>query len=608
MLLQLFNLSYTINEQKILDNINISFKTPGLVLIKGKSGSGKSTLLHLIGGLLEPTSGEIIIDGHSLQNKTYSRRDLYNQKVSFIFQGYHLIEQLSVYDNLSLFGFDKSSIINSLKKVEMDKQIHQKVETLSGGQKQRIAIARAYLIRPKILLADEPTAALDIETANLIKQLFMELSKESLILIVTHDETLFDDICQSLVYLEDSKVTVNDYFKPIMKLSVFNKNRVIEFKQMFKYILLSIKTKKGRLLVSIISQILSICFLLAIFGFYGGMNQYINETVLKQVDYCRISMSKNEYPISLFTNEEIEEIKKIPEIQKVYLQKIPDIQLENDIKATLVQIPNYQNYTILGTFPINANEILINQKLSQQYNLNINDSIEYNNDSKLMITGITLETNEIETIYFHPQLLEQNQNSQITGLLYIETEYQHLDDLIKKLNKNIKYQAYNDTANLLMNLKDLQMMVEGTLMVFLVISLITNVLMNYLLQYATLLQKRKEIMTLYIYGYHKLKIYMMYFYETFVINLITVLLGSGIGVLVIKGLNIGIEKIIGQEFKNFMVIPFAETLVDNCNIMMFPYILIFIVMLVSSLIAMSISVYKIFKINFVSVLREDDLC
>ena len=125
-----------------------------------------------MGGLYEPTQGEVLIEGKSLQNKTHSRKYLYQKDISFIFQGYHLIESLSVFENLYLLGFDFKKIKEALKKVEMEDFIDHKVDELSGGQKQRIAIVRAYLMKPKILLADEPSRILDDKTTLLIREIF----------------------------------------------------------------------------------------------------------------------------------------------------------------------------------------------------------------------------------------------------------------------------------------------------------------------------------------------------------------------------------------------------------------------------------------------------
>ena len=176
MLLQLFHLSYHLKQTCILEDIDLQFHHPGIVLITGPSGSGKSTLLHLIGGLITPSQGEVVVQGISYNNKYRCDKDRIHQNdVSFIFQGYHLIEAMSVEDNLKLFGFEEDRIKRVLKKVEMEEFMKTLIHHLSGGQKQRIAIARVLLIRPKIILADEPTAALDQKTAKLIHSLFVDL-------------------------------------------------------------------------------------------------------------------------------------------------------------------------------------------------------------------------------------------------------------------------------------------------------------------------------------------------------------------------------------------------------------------------------------------------
>ncbi len=176
-----------------LKNINLTLPDAGLVFVLGKSGSGKSTLLNLIGGLDSITSGSIEVDGNNLAE--FNERDFCNYRnthIGFIFQDYHLIDELTVYENIVLSldlrqMKDEDSVKRALATVDLAGYENRYPSELSGGEQQRVAIARALVKKPRIILADEPTGNLDTKTATAIITLLKELSKECLILIVSHN-------------------------------------------------------------------------------------------------------------------------------------------------------------------------------------------------------------------------------------------------------------------------------------------------------------------------------------------------------------------------------------------------------------------------------------
>lgn len=193
------NKFYNSGNEKIhaVKDFTVTFPEKGLVFILGPSGSGKSTLLNILGGLDLPDSGEILIDEYNLAKLNKSERTAYlNSYLGFVFQEYNILKDLSLSENISL-PLEIQGIKRKTRKELMAKIIKQvgleglekrKVSQLSGGQKQRIAIARAVIKNPELIIADEPTGNLDSETSTTIFELFKELSKERLIIIVTHDE------------------------------------------------------------------------------------------------------------------------------------------------------------------------------------------------------------------------------------------------------------------------------------------------------------------------------------------------------------------------------------------------------------------------------------
>ena len=198
---------------KALDNISLRFPETGMVFLLGKSGSGKSTLLNVCGGLDSPTDGEIIVKGRSSKTFTQSDFDSYrNTYIGFIFQEYNVLDEFSVEDNLALAlelqgnPKDKERVEQVLKDVDLEGYAKRKPNTLSGGQKQRIAIARALIKSPEIIMADEPTGALDSETGRQIFDTLKKLSKDKLILVVSHDREFAEKYGDRIIELKDGKV------------------------------------------------------------------------------------------------------------------------------------------------------------------------------------------------------------------------------------------------------------------------------------------------------------------------------------------------------------------------------------------------------------------
>ena len=209
-----------------LDDVSISFRDKEFVAILGPSGSGKTTLLNIIGGLDRYDSGDMIINGMSTKNFKDTDWDAYrNNTVGFIFQNYNLIPHLSIMDNVEL-GMDLSGVPakqrrekaeQALIKVGLKEQMHKNPNQLSGGQMQRVAIARAISNDPDILLCDEPTGALDTKTSVQIMELIKELSKDRLVIMVTHNPELAKQYASRIVNFKDGKIVDDSDPLTVMK-------------------------------------------------------------------------------------------------------------------------------------------------------------------------------------------------------------------------------------------------------------------------------------------------------------------------------------------------------------------------------------------------------
>lgn len=198
---------------RALDNVSLSFGEKGMVFLLGKSGSGKSTLLNVSGGLDEPTYGEVIVKGKSSKDFTGSDFDSYrNTFVGFIFQEYNILDEFNVEDNVALAlelqgkSKDRQKINDILREVELEAYAKRKPNTLSGGQKQRIAIARALVKDPQIIMADEPTGALDSATGRQVLETLKKLSQTRLVIVVSHDREFAEIYGDRIVELRDGKI------------------------------------------------------------------------------------------------------------------------------------------------------------------------------------------------------------------------------------------------------------------------------------------------------------------------------------------------------------------------------------------------------------------
>ena len=212
-------------ETKSLNGINLEIKKKGLISILGPSGCGKTTLLNIIGGLDKITSGKLFINSKDSQNIKETEWDIYrNTIVGFIFQEFNLIEHLNVYDNVALAlklsrykrKDIKVKVFNTLEMVGLKDKIYKYPNELSGGEKQRVAIARALINDPDIILADEPTGALDIKTSEEVMSILKTISKSKIVLIVTHNSEIAMKYSDRIISMQDGKV-INDSITNVYK-------------------------------------------------------------------------------------------------------------------------------------------------------------------------------------------------------------------------------------------------------------------------------------------------------------------------------------------------------------------------------------------------------
>lgn len=274
-----------------LKGVSIEFRQNEFVSILGHSGCGKTTLLNIVGGLDRYTSGDLFINGKSTKSFSQGDWDVYrNDSIGFVFQSYNLIPHQTVLSNvelaLTLSGVSKSErrkkAEKMLEKVGLSEHIHKKPNQLSGGQMQRVAIARALINDPEILLADEPTGALDSETSVQIMELLKEIANEKLVIMVTHNPELAEEYSTRIVKLVDGKVVddSNPYkTEPIENIQKTKKRKKISLKRTtaLSLSLNNLLTKKGRTFMTSLAGSIGIIGIALILSISSGVQGYINK-------------------------------------------------------------------------------------------------------------------------------------------------------------------------------------------------------------------------------------------------------------------------------------------------------------------------------------------
>lgn len=309
-MLQLKNIvkSYTVGEltQVALKGISLNFRENEFVSILGQSGSGKTTMLNIIGGLDRYDSGDLVINGVSTKKYRDADWDAYrNTSIGFVFQSYNLIPHQNVLSNvemaLTLSGVSRKErrkrAVEVLNKVGLQDHIHKKPNQLSGGQMQRVAIARALINNPDILLADEPTGALDTETSIQIMNLLKQIAEEKLVIMVTHNPELAEAYSTRIVNLKDGQITSDSNPFDVPEGSVEekltkNQKRVsMSFWTSLGLSFANLRTKIGRTILTSFAGSIGIIGIALILALSTGMNQYITRVQKETMTSYPITIS-----------------------------------------------------------------------------------------------------------------------------------------------------------------------------------------------------------------------------------------------------------------------------------------------------------------------------
>lgn len=296
--------------QEVLKNINICFRDSEFVSILGASGSGKTTLLNIIGGMEKYDSGDLLINGVSTKNYLDRDFDVYrNKTIGFVFQSYNLIGHQSVLANvelaLTLSGvsrrFRKKKAREVLEKVGLGDHVNKKPNQLSGGQMQRVAIARALVNDPDIILADEPTGALDSLTSIQIMDLLKEISKNKLVVMVTHNSLIAEKYSDRIVELKDGYIISDSdpFCSTLINKNIFKKKgKKMSLISSLGLSFGNLLTKKGRTILTSFAGSIGIIGIALILALSNGVNKYISDFEKKSLSSYPISLEKKTYDYS----------------------------------------------------------------------------------------------------------------------------------------------------------------------------------------------------------------------------------------------------------------------------------------------------------------------
>ena len=369
------------NEVKALKGIDLEFRESEFVSILGQSGCGKTTMLNIIGGLDRYTSGDLVINGKSTKQFKDKDWDTYrNHSVGFVFQSYNLIPHQTVLANvelaLTISGVGKEErrkrAIDALTKVGLGDQINKKPNQMSGGQMQRVAIARALVNDPDILLADEPTGALDSKTSEQVMEILKDISKDRLIIMVTHNPELAEKYSTRVIKILDGVITddSNPYENKDEKIEKAKIGRTsMKFLTALHLSLNNLMTKKGRTLLTSFAGSIGIIGIALILAISTGVQNYIKKVEEDTLSSYPITVEETSIDMSSMLQSMMGEA---PDIENKEEGKVYSADVMNNMIRTLSNKKQSNNLGELKKYLDQENNEIKNNSNSIQYGYDLN--------------------------------------------------------------------------------------------------------------------------------------------------------------------------------------------------------------------------------------------
>lgn len=510
-------------DRRVLNNISIKFPNKGLISILGDSGSGKSTLLNIIAGYENPDDGNIYINNSNIDsyNTFYYKNDI----VGYIFQNYNLIEYLSVIDNILLGVSLSKKKVKKLEyylgKLNISHLKNVKVKYLSGGEKQRVAILRCIFCGYKVILADEPTGALDSANSEIVMKILKDISKDRLVIMVTHNMYLAKRYSDNILQLNDGIINGNMVISDIKNTS-FNKYiPKLNLRNKIKYSFNNLLRKKVRFLLMIIAVFIGIFGVGFILAINNGFNRQIDE-LKKNILYDYPLIINNEISVNNFDNDSELLIGNYKVKESNYVRNDLDQKLLNMIESLsdyLNGIAYYKDISyefnnisyvnpsnsffdlIEGEYPKNKNEVLllVDSDLSISKNvisfLNVDNEEVINKNfiidgKKFKVVGI-VKSNHNYFMNLNGILYDNNAfSNKIVGIHLYPKDYKSKEIIKDKLSDYYIDDSMDESISLLSKF------VSGItliLLVFSFVSILITSIMIIVISYISVLEREKEI-------------------------------------------------------------------------------------------------------------------
>lgn len=559
------------NKQIILNDINLELSSGEFVCIYGESGSGKSTLMNIIGGLDNNYDGKVKIDDVSIKELDLDnyRRD----KIGFVFQNFNLIPYLTVFENVMLMLDmvklkEKEKIKKTkeaLRKVGLIKHSHKKPNELSGGMKQRVALARAIINEPDIILADEPTGALDKKNANKVLNILKNLSLEGkLVIVVTHSNNV-KKFANKIITLDSGKIikfnNISD--NKIDKKSSKTLKRSLNFSICIKLGINNIfKNLKRNILIIIASSIGVIGILISLYV-GSGVKKYINDEIKNNIDPLSFNITEkgqNElYDIKYYSESEISKIKKIKHIKNI-VKNVSYSSAYIIYKNKKYDLVSLSSYTNMNEKNIKKGNILKDNDIvfSEYLENNIDDNVIDNYVSLYLLDTSNLEPkmisddlkvsgiykngkidllNNSNYAYVKYETLEKIYNDYDMKLkpteLKIEIDNKNNIEYVKKEIKKLGYELSNmqDYTNTIFDYLDIATFIISS---FSFISLIVSIIMIITIFNINVLERTKEIGIFRAIGFRKKDIKRIFKTEAILIGFLTGISSSYFSIIISK--------------------------------------------------------------------------
>ena len=406
-----------------LKGISINFRKSEFVSILGQSGCGKTTLLNIIGGLDRYTSGDLIINGKSTKQFKDKDWDAYrNYSIGFVFQSYNLIPHQTILSNvelaLTISGASKKErrerAIKALEDVGLKEQIHKKPNQLSGGQMQRVAIARALVNNPDIILADEPTGALDTKTSVQIMEILKNISKDKLIIMVTHNPELAEKYSSRIIKILDGVITddSNSYEQEINPQTDEIKRRTsMKFFTAFRLSLNNLMTKKGRTILTSFAGSIGIIGIALILSISNGVQNYINKVEEETLSSYPITIQESTVDMSSMIQNFMGESSESSENYED--GKIYSTDIMNEMISTLSSKMESNNLKELKQYIETTENDIKSYSNAIQYNYNLNLNL-YKEDTTNGVVKVNPST--VMNALGMGDMIEAQQNSSLNNM------------------------------------------------------------------------------------------------------------------------------------------------------------------------------------------------